>query len=308
MLVSLLLFIIGIYFIVHTHKINKDIDRQNKELKIANDSLIEIKDNYIKEIDMKQYEKVLLQSQLSDIQNNITKTIDNQKELSQKAFESYCEVLEKQYGEYEEEYDMCKDALETAYSNLQLKLIQEANVVKAELDQIKATRAAALQALTREKEIEQQLSFYCLQISDNDIKDIGVLETVAPKLSKPRVLYMLIWQTFFRTPMTTLCNNIIGTQVKSGIYKITNIKTKECYIGQAVDLASRWKDHAKCGLRIDTPAGNELYKSMQEYGIWNFSWEVLEEVPPAQLNEKEAYYIDLYDSKNFGFNKTKGNK
>ena len=54
MLVSLLLFIIGIYFIVHTHKINKDIDRQNKELKIANDSLIEIKDNYIKEIDMKQ--------------------------------------------------------------------------------------------------------------------------------------------------------------------------------------------------------------------------------------------------------------
>ena len=179
---------------------------------------------------------------------------------------------------------MCKDALETAYSNLQLKLIQEANVVKAELDQIKATRAAALQALTREKEIEQQLSFYCLQISDNDIKDIGVLETVAPKLSKPRVLYMLIWQTFFRTPMTTLCNNIIGTQVKSGIYKITNIKTKECYIGQAVDLASRWKDHAKCGLRIDTPAGNELYKSMQEYGIWNFSWEVLEEVPPAQLN------------------------
>ena len=33
-------------------------------------------------------------------------------------------------------------------------------------------------------------------------------------------------------------------------------KTKECYIGQAVDLASRWKDHAKCGLHIDSPAGN----------------------------------------------------
>ena len=44
---------------------------------------------------------------------------------------------------------------------------------------------------------------------------------------------------------------------------------------------------------------------MQEYGIWNFSWEVLEEVPPALLNEKEAYYINLYDSVNFGYNSIK---
>ena len=47
---------------------------------------------------------------------------------------------------------------------------------------------------------------------------------------------------------------------------------------------------------------------MQEYGIWNFSWEVLEECPREQLDEKEKYYIDLYDAKNFGYNSTKGNK
>ena len=119
---------------------------------------------------------------------------------------------------------------------------------------------------------------------------------------------MLIWQTSWRTPMTNLCNNVIGNKVKTGIYKITNHKTKECYIGQAVDLASRWNDHAKCGLGIDTPAGNKLYKAMQEYGIWNFSWEVLEVCPRDQLNEKEKYYINLYDSKNFGYNSTSGNK
>ena len=72
------------------------------------------------------------------------------------------------------------------------------------------------------------------------------------------------------------------------------------------DIASRWKDHAKCGLHIDTPAGNKLYQSMQEYGIQNFSWEVLEEVPPALLNEKEKYYIELYDSYNYGFNSNRG--
>lgn len=108
--------------------------------------------------------------------------------------------------------------------------------------------------------------------------------------------------------MTKLCNNVIGNTVKTGVYKITNQKTKECYIGQAVDLASRFKDHAKCGLGIDTPPANKLYKSMQEYGIWNFSWEVLEVCPKDQLDEKEKYYIELYQSKEYGFNIQAGNK
>ena len=203
---------------------------------------------------------------------------------------------------------MYKDALETSYSNRQLELMRELAEVQKELDQIKATRAAARQAITREKEIEQQLSFYCLQIPEVELRDIAILESIKPKLANPRILSMLIWQTFWQKPMNALCANVIGTSTKTGIYKITNQKTKECYIGQAVDLATRWKQHAKCGLGIDTPAGNLLYKAMMEFGIWNFSWEVLEEVSPAQLNEKEAYYIDLYDSKNYGYNATKGNK
>jgi hypothetical protein len=45
---------------------------------------------------------------------------------------------------------------------------------------------------------------------------------------------------------------------------------------------------------------------MQEYGLWSFSWELLEECPRGQLNEKEKYYIELYDSYNFGYNSNKG--
>lgn len=276
----------------YVHLYNEDIDKQNQELEQKNQ---EIKTILAKD---KEY--------LADIQNNISKTIDNQKEMSQKAFENYCQVLEKQYDEYEEEYDMYKDALETSYSNRQLELMRELAEVQEELDQIKATRTAARQAITREKEIEQKLSFYCLQIPEIELRDIEILESIKPKLANPRILSMLIWQTFWQKPMNTLCANVIGAKTKTGIYKITNQKTKECYIGQAVDLATRWKQHAKCGLGIDTPAGNLLYKSMMEFGIWNFSWEILEEVSPAQLNEKEAYYIDLYDSKNYGYNQNKG--
>ena len=47
---------------------------------------------------------------------------------------------------------------------------------------------------------------------------------------------------------------------------------------------------------------------MQDFGIWNFSWELLEECSREQLNDKERYFIDLYQSKDYGYNTTKGNK
>ena len=119
---------------------------------------------------------------------------------------------------------------------------------------------------------------------------------------------MLIWQTWFQKPLKALSANVVGATDAMGIYKITNIKTKECYIGQAIHIKDRWVEHVKCGLGIDTPAGNKLYKAIQEFGLWNFSFEVLEECPREQLNEKEKYYIDLYSSYDYGYNSTRGNK
>ena len=241
---------------------------------------------------------------LSTIQN----AIDNQQEMSSNAFKNYCDILEKKYKEVEEEHDMEIEALNTAYSNLQLKLLREADEVRSDLDKIKATRAAAIEAARREKNIESNLTFYCLDISDADKRDIAKLEALKPSLNKPRVLSMLIWQTWFQKPLKALSANVVGATDATGIYKITNIKTKECYIGQAMHIKERWAEHAKCGLGIDTPAGNKLYKAIQEFGLWNFSFEVLEICPQNQLNEKEKYYIDLYSSYDYGYNSTRGNK
>ena len=36
-------------------------------------------------------------------------------------------------------------------------------------------------------------------------------------------------------------------------------------------------------------------------GLWNFSFEIIEECPRDQLNEKEKYYIQLYKSKEYGY-------
>ena len=274
------------------HEIEQDkqkIDKELNDLKINKNILI----NNL---------EILKQSEES-----IKNSIKNQEEMSDNAFSAYYDMLEKRYDEAEEEHQQEMDALQTAYSNLQFKLMQEADEHRKELDKLRATRAAAIQAQIKENEISEKSTFYCLAIPEIELKDIAILETIKPKLNNPRVLSMLIWQTYYRTPMTDLCNRVVGKTVKTGIYKITNQLTSECYIGQAVDIASRWKEHAKCGLGIDTPAKNKLYKAMIEYGLSHFSWEILEECERADLDEKEKFFIDLYQAKEFGYNSQVGN-
>ena len=299
--ICVIISIINIKSLKNIHKKNTEIDNYNKIIIDKNKDLLNEKDILTKELEDKH-------NQLNDLQDNITKTLDNQTKLSDKAFNNYFKTLENKYKEVEEEYDKNTETMKEAYSELQLKLMREADECKTELDKLRSTRAAAIEAQRKEKEIKEKSTFYCLQISDPELKDIAVLESIKPKLNAPRVLSMLIWQTFWRTPMTQLCNNVLGKDIKTGIYKITNQQTDECYIGQAVNVADRWKSHAKAGLGIDTPTTNKLYKAMQEYGIWNFSWELVEECSKEELDEKEKFYIDLYQAKSFGYNKTNGNK
>lgn len=290
---------------------NKKIYEETERLKKLNEDIKNILNNNAKENQNMVYENNQLTAKIEEGKKHLStiqNAIDNQQEMSSNAFKNYCDILEKKYKEVEEEHDMEIEALNTAYSNLQLKLLREADEVRSDLDKIKATRTAAIEAARREKDIENNLTFYCLDISDADKRDIAKLEALKPSLNKPRVLSMLIWQTWFQKPLKALSANVVGATDVTGIYKITNIKTKECYIGQATHIKDRFVEHAKCGLGIDTPAGNKLYKAIQEFGLWNFSFEVLEECPREQLNEKEKYYIDLYSSYDYGYNSTRGNK
>lgn len=224
--------------------------------------------------------------------------------------ESSLEQLGQKYREIEQDYD-------DEYHKLMQDLVQDMNktmeIKRQQIEQLEAERAklaasieASIKARVREKEIKEQLDFYCLKIDPIDLNDIETLNKVKGRLNKPRILSMLIWQTYYQKPMTQLCNDILGSSTVTGIYKITNQVTNQVYIGQARDVASRWKEHAKCGLDIDRPAGNKLYQAMLEDGIHNFSWELLEQCSATELNEKERKYIELYQSAQFGYNSNKG--
>ena len=309
--IGLLLILISIILllVVHDrakniHKINTETDKINKEIEKENERLSQEKEEFLK--DIAHYQQNLINIQQAMQSAGIS--AEEACRAMRQNFENYEIILDKEYQAKEEEYDNLLKDLYNAYDEEQVELLDEIQEIKEDLEYLRSTRAAAIQAQIKEKEIKEQSSFYCLNPTENELDDIKALERVKPNLHQPRILCMLIWSTYFQKPMTALCNNVLGTATVTGIYKITNQETDECYIGQAVDVAKRWKDHAKCGLGIDTPASNKLYKAIQEYGIWNFSWELLEQCSKEELDEKEHFYIDLYDSKNYGYNSSIGIK
>ena len=269
-------------------KIELDIKtkEKNEEIQLWNEQLTKEALELSKTIVQKQEEITFFQKQQ-----------ELEKEQFDLALSSYSDILQTKYKQVEAYFDVQLDLIELEYDN---KI--------AELETIKATRAALIEANRREELVKANPELFTLPLSPADRTDIQTLEKIKGQLNNPRILSMLIWSTFFQKPMTTLCNNILGTKVVCGIYKITNLNTNLCYIGQAVDMATRWKTHCKCGLGIDTPQANKLYKAMQEDGVWNFSWELLEECPQSQLNEKEAEYIEIYQSKDYGYNTQAGRK
>lgn len=305
-IIIILLFIISIIFLIiaynketKTNEINKQIEQENQKLLKDKESII----NEIKFLNDKKEEKNEDLKKLESITLNMNAA-------AHEAFTQYCDSLESEYRDTEREHDDAIDSLRISYDYLQDTLMDRIKNTQKELDKISATRAAALEAQLKEQEIKDKKSFYCPQVPEIELKDAKTLRDIEYKLNNPRVLRMLIWQTYYQKPVNQVCANVLGaaTTTKCGIYKITNQLNDLVYIGQAVDIATRWKNHAKAGLGIDTPAGNKLYKAMMEDGLENFSFEVLEECSREELNEKERYYINLYQSDKFGYNSTSGNK
>lgn len=327
---------------------NKELNHVLLELNDRRDKLnfeIQIQQQ---EVLNKQKQQSDLTAQITALRSTIDELSRNEREAARAAFEQYCDSLDTEYILKNKEHDASIQLLENAYDEKQQKLMylndclikenredidalkelfynkqkvmqqefdtlvmsakDDLAIITAELNKMRATRAAAMEAQLREREIKEQRAFYSLPISEIDLADIKALEGIKSRLSKPRVLSMLIWQTYFQKPMTQLCNNVLGTATICGIYKITNQLTDQCYIGQSVDVATRWKDHAKCGLNIDTPIGNKLYAAMIQDGLWNFTFELLEKCERQDLDEKERKYIELYQANEFGYNSTKGNK
>lgn len=308
-------------------RLGRGIEREElapklQQTEILNEQIItdnlqqeEIANNLKHEIGQLEVKKESILANISDLQAQADNTAEMYEkkaiEVAQLKIEASLTEQSAKYEaatkEYENEYlSTIRQAAVDLQSQLNEK-VSQLNKINSDINTFKATREALIQANLREQELLDTVGFHTISLSEQDITDINTLERIKPTLFKPEILSKLIWSTYFLQPVSSMCNNIFGTGKVCGVYKITNLTTKEVYIGQSVDCAERIKQHIKAGLGIDNKGTNKLYKAMQKTGVWNFAFELLEKCPREELDKKEKEYIAIYESDKFGYNSTKGN-
>lgn len=291
-----------------------DLDKEIKSKQQQHETVQKTLEAYNKEIQEREIQRVKLQNALEtiDIQfkNIESKIADLNREYqekqqmiadieksAEKAFDEKTEWLEKDFNRRKQE-------IENQVSEYSKLFEEEKAKLETELQILKDTRDAAVEAWRKEEEIKANQDYYRLDIAEDEQQDIALLENIKTSFSHPRVIAKLIWQSYYQPLAKKKFPMIIGEH-KTGIYKITNTQNTMCYIGQCVDFYKRWCDHAKFACGLDTPTNNKLYKAMRSYGLDNFTFEVLQECSNGDLDKTEAYYIELYNSVNFGYNSKK---
>ena len=191
-----------------------------------------------------------------------------------------------------------------SYIIQKVRMQTEIDRIKAELEVERSKRAAINEEIRRQKEVEMKQDFYRIQFDEEDKNDVEILRSIAPRLRHPEAINKVIWSAYYQKPLAELRKRVAIEG--SGIYKITRIKIGEIYIGKATNVSTRWSEHCKTALGVGTLASSQLHRAMAADGCENFLFELLEEVPKDKLSERESYYIDFYDSKNYGLNTIRG--
>lgn len=92
-----------------------------------------------------------------------------------------------------------------------------------------------------------------------------------------------------------------------GIYKITNLINGHSYIGQSICIEERWKREKTRAFQPTQHDYNSLLgQAFRKYGLENFKFEILEECSQIELNTREQYYINKYNTYFNGYNQTIG--
>lgn len=252
-------------------------------------------------------------AQISCLNNEIQAKTEQLNQISEgvmKAEDTIRTRLKKERKEWYEQYcaeqqeelqQAARDFTEQFKSDNSVKLIA-AQELQDQIEQLRSSVASAVEIAKHKMEEENKIEFYRLQLPEASVNDIWALRSVESLLSNAETINKVIWKSYYERPYTDLIGRLgLSNSAVCGIYKITNIENEMTYIGQAVNIAERWKQHIKRGIGAETPINNKLYPAMKQFGPENFTFEIVEVCPRSKLNEREDYWQEFYKAKEFGY-------
>lgn len=276
-----------------TQKIEQDIAEIEKQKKQLLDNYIkavaDFEETYKKKVeDKKETIEKIMNDQIQAIkdENNRQRIeLDKQKK---EIFDNYGEVVK----EYEEKKARAKEKYDKVMEEYNNTIAKKKEEIQNLIDQFK-----------KDEEAREETDFYRIAIPESFKDDIAKLKSIAAQLSKPSTLYKLIWKEYYENSFNAMTGRVLGNDAdKSGIYKITNIKNQMVYIGQTTNFKNRWRTHAKRAVKAEEGTSNRLYQEMWNEGLENFTFQVIEICNKDNLTEREKFYIDFYNSKDYGYN------
>lgn len=289
-----------VYFVLRpklktVQELDKTTAEQNEELRRQLSSLMAKKETIIEALN--DLEDQAKRSADAAYQNNFA--------LANQQFEIAAEKRSQEYqmeeANFQEEYlNTMSECANQFITEIATKR-QELSNLNGQIADVKLKIDASVEAAKRAEEIRINSKFYKLNLSEEDIEEIQHLRTVIPFLRNQEPLNKVIWKVYYEKPTSDLIGRVIGSGIHTGIYKITNLETEMCYVGQAANLGDRWKQHIKRGIGADAPTKNKLYPAMLSIGVENFSFEVIEECSRDLLDSREDYWQDFFKAKEFGY-------
>lgn len=234
------------------------------------------------------------QERYDTLTSNLAQIQDTYDVLVKQAEQNYVAELEELKRKNKEEIDEANLITQVA--------INKINGQVDDCQKLYASLISSYQIANEESDARRHV-----QISLTTREDIDfMLNYVSSRLKNPTIISKLIWSEYFQKPTNDMLDFVLPSRDCAGIYKITNDETKEAYIGRSVSVRKRLTDHIKSALGIDTIADQHVHQVMREKGIWNFTFELIEECPREKLNEREKYYIEFFHTDQYGYNQKAG--
>lgn len=302
--ISGIVLLVGIIFLIQGYK------KYNTNL---NQIILQKKDDIAAAVKEQQEEQSQLQMKLLAEKkelDNLIETNNKYRTLSKEAIDREIAAFHKQsiekiqyvqeteFARIDEDVRKREEYARLLFQKERKEMDKQLQNQRTQIEEWQAKLDSIGAAVRRRKELEEKEDFYSIQVPQNDKDDIKVLQSMDLKLHNRNVIPKLIWELFIRRPTQEMTKRVTNGRECSGIYKVTNKQTGESYIGRSSNITTRWQNHVKTAIGLDAAAASTFHTRLAQDGVWDYTWEILEEVPAARLPEREAFYIELYGTKN----------